>query len=295
MGHTQYEAVLQSNGEVKPVKPKIHGERIFAYLFLVALVLVMTVPLLTVIFTAFKTDLEMWISSSWQPPKIWQVQNFINAWTTGRFELYFFNTVFVTVVVTVLGIFFGFLMTYAMVIIKVPFSPLWLGLFLLGLTIPEESLLIPLYTTMHNIGLQDTYWGIILPQVAMSIGFAVIYLRPCLIGLPSELLDAAQIDGCGHVSLLRHIAFPMAKPVMSALVVIFFLGTWNEFLIPLILATSDNIKTLPCGLFAFHNAHQSNLTLEAAGTVIITIPALIIYLIFQRSFIRGVTAGAVKG
>ncbi|HBF35757.1 MAG TPA: hypothetical protein DDW50_00365, partial [Firmicutes bacterium] len=227
--------------------------------------------------------------------RTWEWANYAEAWVTGHFSVYFFNSLLVALVVTLLGIVLGLMVAYSMVILKVPFNPLWLVLFMIGLILPEESVIIPSYFNLHRLGLLNTYWALILPQAAMSVAFATLFLRPCLLDVPGELLDSASIDGCNKISLVRHVIFPLVKPSLSSLVVLFFLATWNDFTFPLVLTYKDELRTLPLGLYLFQTAHQENVTLQAAGSVIVALPVIVIYLLFQRSFISGITEGAIKG
>ncbi|MGE5582129.1 MAG: carbohydrate ABC transporter permease [Bacillota bacterium] len=274
---------------------RIGWSRILLYFLMAALFIVTVTPLISLVFASLKGPIDSVVTNAFMPPHTWRWSNYVDAWVTGRFGIYFFNSLLVAVAVTVSGIFLGLSVAYSMVILKVPFNPLWMALFMMGLILPEEAIIMPSYFNMHSIGLINTYWALILPQAAMSIAFASLFLRPGLLAIPAELLDCARIDGCSRVSLVRHVIFPLIKPALSSLVVLFFLGTWNDFTFPLVLTFKDSLRTLPLGLYLFQTAHQSNITLQAAGTIIAALPVVIIYLLFQKTFIEGITEGAVKG
>jgi raffinose/stachyose/melibiose transport system permease protein len=276
-------------------KHPIKWWRFFVYLFMAVLFIITITPFVSLIFASLKGSFDSVISNAFMPPRTWEWANYAEAWVTGHFSVYFFNSLLVALVVTLLGIVLGLMVAYSMVILKVPFNPLWLVLFMIGLILPEESVIIPSYFNLHRLGLLNTYWALILPQAAMSVAFATLFLRPCLLDVPGELLDSASIDGCNKISMMRHVIFPLVKPSLSSLVVLFFLATWNDFTFPLVLTYKDELRTLPLGLYLFQTAHQENVTLQAAGSVIVALPVIVIYLLFQRSFISGITEGAIKG
>ena len=162
------------------------------------------------------------------------------------------------------------------------------------LIFPEAAIIIPSYFNLRAMGLYNTYAALILPQTAMSIAFGAFFLQPALRGIPAELIDCAELDGCRDSSLLLTIILPMLKPSLAALSVFFFLGTWNDFLMPSILVSSDSLRTLPFGLLAYQQRYTSNVPLIAAGTMISAAPVILFYIVFQRQVIQGITMGALK-
>lgn len=290
----------QSNLEPLIMRPagrrrQLKWWRVIVYFFMALLFMITITPFISLIFASLKGSMDSVVTNAFTPPKTWEWANYAEAWVTGHFSVYFFNSLLVALAVTLLGIIFGLMVAYSMVILKVPFNPLWLVLFMIGLILPEESVIIPSYFNLHRLGLLNTYWALIFPQAAMSIAFATLFLRPALLDVPGELLDSAGIDGCNKIGLIRHVIFPLVKPSLSSLVVLFFLATWNDFTFPLVLTYKDQLRTLPLGLYLFQTSHQQNVTLQAAGSVIVALPVVLIYLFFQRSFISGITEGAIKG
>jgi raffinose/stachyose/melibiose transport system permease protein len=156
------------------------------------------------------------------------------------------------------------------------------------------SIVIPSYFNLRLMGLYNTYWALILPQVAMSIAFGAFSLQPTFKDIPQDLLDSACIDGCGDFATLVSILLPMLGPAISVLAIFFFLGTWNDFLLASILVSSDELRTLPFALLNFHNRYTANAPLIAAGTMISAIPAIIVYLAFFKKVVQGTTSGAMK-
>jgi raffinose/stachyose/melibiose transport system permease protein len=227
-------------------------------------------------------------------PQSFHPENYLRAWTEGHFEIYFKNSL-IQVFPTVVAILFLSLMAaYAFAQFKFPGKEGLFTLFLVGLTIPVGVLIIPLFYQMLDLKLINTLWAIILPQIAIGLPFAVLLLRTFIQELPGEIIDAGRIDGCGNFDLLWHIVFPLSKPAMLSLFVFNFMWNWNQFLLPVVLIQDESMRTLPLGLNYFLGRYVSDLPVLMAGATISFIPIVIIYIIFQRQFIRGIVAGAVK-
>ena len=152
-----------------------------------------------------------------------------------------------------------------------------------------------LYYTVVDFGLVNNYFGVILPTLGTAMPFAIFMMRSFYRDLPNELLDSARIDGCSLFAAFLRIFAPLTLPALSALLVFEFMWIWNDLQLPLLIFYDDNVRTLPLGLKYFAGEHSSNQALIAAGVTICTLPITIVYLLFQRTFIRGITAGAVKG
>ncbi|RYI13033.1 MAG: carbohydrate ABC transporter permease, partial [Acetobacteraceae bacterium] len=164
----------------------------------------------------------------------------------------------------------------------------------IGMMVPSEAFIIPLYYEMLKLGLINTYWALILPQVAMSVPFATIFMASTMRQIPAELLEAAVIDGATRQRVLWSIIVPLLRPAASSLALFLFIWTWNEFLIPLILVNDDALRTLPIGMLFFQGKYTVNTPVLTAGAIIVILPVILVYLAFQRKFIEGLTAGAAK-
>jgi raffinose/stachyose/melibiose transport system permease protein len=268
--------------------------RVILYALLAALVVITLLPVLTLILASFKKDMELIQAGGFALPRVFQWVNYAQAWQKGHLGIYFMNTVIVTVAVVILGIGFAVFCAFSLVTLRVPLRRLWSFLFLIGIIFPEASIIIPSYFNLRALGLYNTYWALILPQTAMSIAFGAFFLQPALRNIPHDLIDCAQLDGCGNFTLLRRVIWPMLQPAVAALAVFFFLGTWNDFLVPSILVAKDELRTLPFGLLSYQQRYTSNVPLIAAGTMISAAPVIVFYLIFQRQVIQGITMGALK-
>jgi raffinose/stachyose/melibiose transport system permease protein len=164
-----------------------------------------------------------------------------------------------------------------------------------GLTIPFEAIVIPLYYQITSYGLINTQWAIILPLIGLYMPFSVFWMRAHFVGVPRELSEAARVDGASIWQEFRSIQLPLASPALSALAILLFLWTWNQFLLPVVLVANPLDRTVAGALTFFQGQYYSSIPLLNAGALIIITPAIVVFLIFQRQFIRALLQGAVKG
>ena len=264
------------------------------YVILSVFLLIILIPIIGLVFSAFKTDAEV-IKGPLAFPSQLRLDAFKDAWTTGRFNYFFRNSVIVSVVVVVASVFLSTLTGYAFALLPVPGKKLLYPLMLLGYMVPFEAVIIPLYHMMNGVDLIDTYWALILPQVGLSVSFGTLWMTSFFRAAPRELVDAAAIDGCNRWQVLWRILWPLARPAVLTLVVLVFMWTWNEFLLALVLVQKETMRTLPVGLAFFQGRYSADIPLMAAGSLIVAGPILLVYILFQRYFIRGMLGGAVKG
>ncbi len=264
------------------------------YLVLGLFLLLALLPFAIIVLASFKTSSEL-SRGVFSLPEVWRWENYLKAWTQGRFGQYFFSSVVVAAAVLLLATSFSVLAGYAFGRMHFPLQGLLFGLFLLGLMVPQEAFIIPLYHTMRRLGLYDTYWALILPQVGLSVCFGAFWMRGAFAGIPQDLEDAARVDGSNSWSALWRVLLPVVRPALLTLVVLLFVWTWNDFLLALVLVTSEQLRTLPLGLAFFQGRYSMDVSLVAAGAVMVALPTILVYVLFQRQFIQGVTAGAVQG
>jgi raffinose/stachyose/melibiose transport system permease protein len=221
--------------------------------------------------------------------------NFKDAWEEGNFGTYLKSSVLVAVVVVGGAGFLSILSGYAFGMMRFRGSQLLFYVFLFGLTIPIEAVIVPLYYDFRDLSLTDTYWGLILPQMGASVAFGTFWMRAFFRGVPRSLVEAARIDGASTWFTLWRVLLPLARPAVLTMAVLLFMWTWNEFLLALVMVSEEGLRTAPLGLSFFQGRNTSNLTLLAAGAVIVATPVVIVYVFLQRHFIRGMLSGAVKG
>ena len=264
------------------------------YGLLILFALFVLTPFMWVVFTALKTNLEVAQDPLGLPPN-WRFENIVTAWNVGKFGRYFINSVIVTVPIVILVVSLSCLAGYGLARLRMPGRMLIFYFFLIGLMVPFTAIMIPLFYILRDIGVLRTYWAMILPQTAISLPFGIFFMRAFFSGLPYDLTDAAKIDGCNDFGVFRRVMLPLAGPAVAALVVFNFMGAWNAFLLPLIYLQSDKLRPIMTGMMFFTTRWGVDYSMSMAGTLIVMAPIMAVYLVFQRQFIQGLTAGAVRG
>ena len=220
--------------------------------------------------------------------------NLADAWTRGHFGSYLVNSVLVALAVVAVSGLLSVLAAYAFGVIRFPGSGVLFYLFVLGLTLPEETLVVPLYFDLRAWHLTDTYAGLILPQTAQSLAFGVFWMRTFFRHSPRSVVEAARIDGASSWTTLWRVLLPMGWPAVSTMLVMVFMWTWNEFLVALVMISDEGHRTVPLGLAFFSGQHSSDTSLLAAAAVLVALPVVVVYVALQRRFIAGMLGGAVK-
>ena len=164
----------------------------------------------------------------------------------------------------------------------------------LGLLFPAATAILPLFIKIRDLGLLDSYWGVVLPQVAFSLAMGVLLLRNAFKQLPSELLDAAMMDGCGYFRYFFYVTLPLSGPILSTVAVISFVGSWNGYLLPLVVLNSESRYPWTLGLMAYQGQYMTSWQLVLAFITLTILPAILMFLMAQRYIVAGLTAGAVK-
>lgn len=203
-----------------------------------------------------------------------------------------FNSVLIAAITTVLIVFVSTLASYAFAKLHFPGDKFFFMLFLFTLMLPKEIFVVPLFRTTQMMGIAGTYTGVILPNVALSFG--IYLLRQFFDTIPDSLRDAAKVDGASEVYIFARIYVPLATAGISALVILMFIQTWNDFLWQLVQLTEDEMKTIQLGVATFQNESYPNYGVAMAGACIAAAPLVIIFLLFQKYFTQGITMGAVK-
>lgn len=274
-------------------KARWDARLVLTYALLTFFLLLAIGPFLVIVLAAFKSGDEIG-RNVFGLPEVWRWGNLGDAWTRGQFGRYFRSSLIVAVPVVVVSCFLSTLTGYAFGRMRFPGSRLLFVLLLLGIMVPGEAVVIPLYHNLRWLGLLDTYWAMILPDIAFSVSFGTLWMRGFFAQVPPELVDAATVDGSNSWQTLWRILLPNAQPAILTMAVLFFVWTWNDFLLPLVVVTDENLRTLPLGLAFFQGRFTSDLPLTAAGATIVALPTILVYALLQRHFIRGLTSGAVK-
>lgn len=262
------------------------AERTMNYVVLGVFALFALIPVITILATAVSPQIG-------QAPGL-HLANFLEAWGVGGFGRSLGNSLIIAAIVVTSAVTLSVLAGYAFGTMRFPGSTVLFYVFLLGLMIPTEATVIPLFFDLRTVGLTDTYAAIALPQIAQSVAFGTFWLRAQFRSMPESMLEAAAIDGAGPMRTLLRIVAPASVPALTTLVVLVFMWTWNEFLIALVMAPGGSLRTAPLGLANFQGQYTAETALLSAGAVIVALPMVIMFLFLQRHFIRGMLEGAVK-
>jgi ABC-type glycerol-3-phosphate transport system permease component len=268
--------------------------RYLALAFFAALVLY---PLLLIVSTAVKDPLDVTADPFALFSSV-NLQNFIDAWTLGGFGGYFWNTVVITALTLLGTLALSVLAGYALARLYFPGRNVIFLLFITGLMFPFFSVMIPLFYELRDVGILGTKAGLILVLIAGAGGFGlpigVFLMRSFYMDLPEELADAARVDGANEFQVFWRIMLPLSGPGVAVLAVLVFFQTWNAFIQPLLYLPGSENQVLATGLYLFASGRTQEYELIAAGSLIMVVPVVVFFLIFQRLFVRGLTAGALK-
>lgn len=268
-----------------PATLLVHG-LLLAGAFLSAL------PFLWMITTSLKPA-----GALYQPPLLYPThfewQNYANAWRAAPFPRFFLNSAIMAVGITVAQTLLSALAGYAFARLRFPGRNVLFLLVLGTMMIPFPITLIPNFLTVANLGWLDTYQALIVPRAVSA--FAIFLFRQFFLSIPREYEEAASIDGAGHATIFWRIVMPLSTPVMAASAIFSFLFAWNDFLWPLIVTTTTEMRTVQLGLAVFQGQYGTFWTLLMAAAVLVTLPAVIAFLFAQRRFIEGITSGGLKG
>jgi raffinose/stachyose/melibiose transport system permease protein len=267
---------------------------VLLWMALVVFVVFWIAPFVFILFTAFKENSIVMGSSAFTPPTHLEFSNLSGAWARGRFSTTVFNSVVITIVKVPLGLLISAMAAYALSRIKLPGGRAIFLLVLFGTMLPFQVMLAPLFTLVNQLGLINTYVGVILPYLAFGVPYQVFILHGFFSEVPKELSEAALVDGASHVTIFRRIFLPISLPVLAALLILDFVSTWNEFAMALVILQDNSKWTLPLGLMSFQSQFASDFGPLNAAVVMTVLPATIVYLIFQRYFVSGLTSGAIK-
>ncbi|WP_337270546.1 carbohydrate ABC transporter permease [Oryzifoliimicrobium ureilyticus] len=268
---------------------------IILWVALIILAAIWLTPFAFIVLTSLKTQADITGFGPFSLPTEIAVDNFSGAWSRGNFASSFLNSVIISVIKVPLGLLLSAMAAYALAKMKLRFGKLLLLVVVFGTMIPFQVMLAPIFTMVNSFGLIDTYPGVILPYIAFGVPYQVFILHGFFKAIPKELSEAALIDGASHFTVFRRIFLPVCLPVLAALFILDFVSTWNEFAMALVLLQDQTMWTLPLGLMSFQGQFSSDYGQLNAAIVMTVMPATLVYLIFQRYFVSGLTSGAVKG
>lgn len=264
------------------------------YFFIITLAVIWLLPMLFMFLTAIKDPEEFYGKSIFSLPETIRWSNFLDAWVKGRMSRYMTNGTIICLFKVPIGILVESLAAFAITRLEIKRSNMIFIFFLVGMMIPMQVTLVPLNIALSNLGLINSYFGLFIVYIGFGMSFGILVMRGFFRTIPKEIDEAAMIDGCNNLQLYWKIMLPVAKPALATLFILDFLATWNEFLLASILITDDRMRTVPTGLMSFFGEHGTDYGLLTAGVLISVVPILIVYILFQRYFVEGMS-GAIKG
>lgn len=275
---------------------KKKGHKFFAYLGVIIVAILVILPFLWMVVSAFKSQRELFAYPPTFFPKVWKVENFIEAASRGSISFWqmFLNTMKIALPSTIFNIIFSSLAGYAFARLKFPFRDTIFMCFIAAMMVPFAITLIPRFLMFKDFGFYDTYVPLIVP-VMFGTPFSIFLTRQFFMTLPKELEEAAIMDGCSHFRIWAQIFMPLCKPIIATLSVFQFQSSYNDFMGPVIYIASDAKFTVQMGLSSFRNSFTSRYDLIMAGSILALIPVMILFICCQKYIVRGIAMSGMKG
>jgi raffinose/stachyose/melibiose transport system permease protein len=270
------------------------GWKLPAYIIMAGFTFLTLAPLFWLLYSSFKPHPEI-VRNIFAFPREFYLQNFSVAYERGNLGIYFVNSVIYTGVATALTTTFALAAGYALAKFGYKVAGYVYAFFIMGLLVTPHSVLVPLFVLETTLNIDDTRIGVILPYIAFGLPFLVYLATSYIKGIPNELEQAAVVDGATYLQIFSRIIAPVAKPVVSTMVIFSFINNWNEFVFVFVLTSDRALRSLPVGINAFAAGLTRDYGLQFAALVIGTLPMIVFYVFFHEQIARGFAAGAVKG
>jgi multiple sugar transport system permease protein len=268
-------------------------EQVAVHGLLIIWLLISVIPFVWMVSTSFKGPGEIFVFPPRWIPRNPTFDNYINLFQNMNFGRPFLNSVIVSLSTTFLSVLVATMAGYGFAKFHFKNKNL-LFLFILGtIMVPGQITMIPVFLLLSQLNLLNTYLGLILPAIANA--FNIFFMRQYIMGIPDELIEAAKMDGAHEGWIFFRIILPLAGPAMAAITIFTFTGAWNSFLWPLILATDESMYTLPVAISVLQGQYSGEIAMQMAGSVIVILPLIIVFLFTQQYFIKGITFTGMKG
>lgn len=273
---------------------KIGRSEIFAGRTLLMLLMAFTIlPFISIFLTALHPSGTVPGGLDWPADPQWG--NFVEAFKVANMSTLIVSSLRIVLMVVPLALVISTMAGFAIGMLSIPGSRWLLLLFVFGLTLPFQGIIIPIYTLERAIHIYNTKFAIALPLIALYMPFSVFWMRAHFVNLPIEISESARVDGATTWDLFRRIHLPLAQAPIASLGILMSIWTWNQFLLALVLVEDPNQRTMAGALGAFQGHYATNVPLLCAGTIIILVPTLLVFVLFQRQIIKALLQGAVKG
>lgn len=267
--------------------------RLYLYVSLSLVAALVLVPLVATALGGFKSLGELRVNPFGLPGE-WLWSNYVDILFGDRYWRQMVNSLFIAVMTVFLTVVVSAMAAFTLAHVKFFGANHLLNYFLIGLMFPVATAILPLFIRIRDLGLLDTYWGVILPQVAFGLGMSILLFRNYFRNLPEELFQAAFVDGCGYIRFFWHISLPLSRPIIATVSIISFVNSWNSYIVPLIMLNSETKYPWPLGIMVYRGEFGTQWQLVLAFITLTILPTVIVFFIAQKHIIAGLTAGAVK-
>ena len=267
---------------------------LYKALFLAVVVIFVATPLVATVLGGFKSLGEL-RTNPFGLPQVWEWQNYGGILMSKRYWQLLGNSLVISTMTVVLTLIAASMAAFVFAQIKFFGSAMLMSYITMGLLFPAATAILPLFIKVRDLGLLDSYFGVVLPQVAFALAMSILLLRRFFKDIPYELLEAARIDGCSYIEFFRYVTLPLSRPILATVGTIVFVNSWNSYLIPLIMLNSDDLYPWPLGIMVYQGEYSSEWHLILAFVTLTILPTIILFLFAQKHIVAGLTAGAVKG
>src|SRR3954465_289993 len=280
--------------DAETASPSFDPAVLYKALFLAVMATFVLVPLLATVLGGFKSLGELRVNPFGLPHQ-WEWSNYAGIALSKRYWELLGNSLVIAALTVSITLVVASMAAFVFAHVKFFGSRMLLSYLTMGLLFPAATAVLPLFIKVRDLGLLDTCFGVVLPQVAFGLAMSILLLRRFFKDLPDELLEAAVVDGCSYIGFFRHITLPLSRPIIATVGTISFVQSWNAYLLPLVLLNSDALYPWPLGIMAYQGEYSSDWNLILAFITLTILPTIVIFLLAQKHIVAGLTAGAVKG
>jgi raffinose/stachyose/melibiose transport system permease protein len=281
-------------GPPAPRRRRFDAAPLYKALFLTVVAAFVAVPLIATLLGGFKSLGEL-RTNPFGLPNSWEWENYWGILASKRYWVLLRNSMIIASLSTFLTLTVAAMAGFVFAHLKFFGSRMLANYLTLGLLFPAATAILPLFIKVRDLGLLDTYFGVVLPQVAFSLAMSILLFRRFFKDLPTELLDAALIDGCTYIAYFRHMTLPLSRPILATVGTIAFVQSWNSYLLPLVMLNSDDLYPWPLGIMVYQGEYSAEWNLILAFITLTILPTILLFLLAQKHIVAGLTAGAVKG
>jgi raffinose/stachyose/melibiose transport system permease protein len=262
--------------------------------FLALVAAFVAVPLLATVLGGFKSLGEL-RTNPFGIPSVWEWENYADILASRRYWRMLGNSLAISTLTAALALVVASMAAFVFAHLRFFGSRMLLNYFTMGLLFPAATAILPLFIKVRDLGLLDTYFGVVLPQVAFALAMSILLFRRFFRDLPTELLEAALVDGCSYPKFFRFVTLPLSRPILATVGTITFVHSWNAYLVPLVMLNSESMYPWPLGIMVYQGEYTSDWHLILAYITLTILPTFLLFVFAQKHIVAGLTAGAVKG